>query len=621
MSFIFGQVSFGDAPADRDRFDALLLANHGRCTTAHVIDPTSRTCVAVASATGDGREGPIVAALDGELHERQALTQILQVRSDTPDATLVAAAWARWGHDMWANLLGDFAGLIHDPEHGRATLFRDHIGTRPLYWHWSGARLSVATHLPDLLALLPDRPTPKDAAIAAFLRRPSALTPYTLLTGVQSVRPGHAIIVEPSGPRQVRWWAPENVPEVRFKALEEYGAAFRDLTDRAIADRLRGTGSIGAHLSGGLDSTGVALLSAQQLAQTGRRLVATYSWSPELSSEAPDMGARDERPRILENCAAAGLSHRFGTLNGDAMRRFLTRPLEREGVADLLEELDVLELAKADDVDTLLSGWGGDEGFSAHAESIPAWMLAQGRLRGLFRLGRRQFGLRKAHRIAGFVWSSAIVPLLPDPLFDYFGSTSDLYQDRYISDHLARLSPLPERPGSARSRGDPMHDLRIKIEQQRHIGERMATWASWSAPYRITHRYPLTDRRLITFVLGLPPDVLWGDGQPRYMARAALRGRLRSQLSKFDPANERKRLNAARATWRLLAAEAAAGGFDGTCDWIKMDVLRADLARGPSGNDSKDLMAFIRIFPAMRIWHMAERFGALERPAKRRAAE
>lgn len=617
MSFIFGQVSFTDAPVDRERFYALSLTNHARCAPAHVMEDSAGACLAVASAAGQGGAGPVLAALDGALHDSVA---DLGNADGARDSTVVAAAWARWGQEMFSRLLGDYAGCVYDPGARRVALFRDHIGTRPLYWHWDGVRLSVASFLPDLLALLPHAPAPHEEAIAALLRVPTALTPYTLLSGIHSVRPGHAVMVDASGPQSLRWWVPEDVPDIRFKRRAEYAEAFRDLTDRAIADRLGGMGPIGAHLSGGIDSTGVALLGQQHLAQAGRGLGAVYSWSPALSPEAPDMGAMDERPRILEICEAAGLTPRFGRLTGEAKRAFFTRPLELDGPADLLEELDILDQAQADGMQTLLSGWGGDEAFSAHAVSVPAGMLAQGQLGALFRLARSHFGLRRPHRMAGFVWSRAIVPLLPDTLFDRFGPYSDLYQDIYISDRLARLPRLPDRPVGARLTGDPIRDLRAHIDQ-RHIGERMATWAAWSAPYGIEYRYPLTDRRLMDFVLGVPPDILWGDGRPRYLARTALTGRIKGRLSKSDPANEHKRLKAARGAWRIVAAEAAAGRFDGACDWLDMDTLRPDLQRGPSGDDTKDLMTFIRIFPALRIWHMAERFGAIDHPTKRRAAE
>ena len=98
-------------------------------------------------------------------------------------------------------------------------------------------------------------------------------------------------------------------------------------------------------------------------------------------------------------------------------------------------------------------------------------------------------------------------------------------------------------------------------------------------------------------------------------ARAALAGRTTGRIGKADPANERQRLRATRECWRILAAEEA----NGTCDWLDMESLRRDIARGPSGDDDADIRTVIRMMPAVRVWHMAERFGAVSRPPRRKA--
>jgi len=64
----------------------------------------------------------------------------------------------------------------------------------------------------------------------------------------------------------------------------------------------------------------------------------------------------------------------------------------------------------------------------------------------------------------------------------------------------------------------------------------------------------------------------------------------------------------------MLSTEATSGRFDGDCNWLDMDALRSVLLGGPSGDDVADLRRFARIHPAMRVWHLAERFGALSSP-------
>lgn len=618
MAAILGQIAFDDRPVESRRVRRALSNDLPRGAPPHLVCDTPRACLARRGGHSHETPGLPSVVLDGALHATEDLCERLGRPMETPEAILLAQAWSKWGESTPRQFLGDYAAVLHDEEADTAVLLRDHIGTRPLYWHWQNKRLSFVTFLPDLLALLPERPGPNEDAVAAFLRYPTAIGPYTMFEGIQAVQPGHSVVVDTSGPRVARWWHPEAARDIRFAHTAEYTTAFRNLVEQAVADRLPSIDStVGAHLSGGIDSTGVAIIAQQALMNRDRALRSVYSWSPALSPEAPDMGASDERPRVEEICTEAGLPVRFGTLSGKDQWSCLARHIEEEGLADVTDEFSILDHAHRDGVEVLLSGWGGDEGFSAHAHSLPAWHLSQRRYGQLLSLARANGGLRRPDLMAGLLWKYAVVPLLPDRIYgQVFPLTSPNRDNRYTSKALAARPPLAGLPSDPRLADDPRKHLRGLLDLH-HIGERMATWAAWSAPKGIEYRYPLTDRRLLEFIHGIPPEVLWGDGHSRYLARATLQGRFKGRLSKSDPANERKRLQALRGCWRILAQEAADGVFDGSCPWLDMPALRRDLLAGPSGDDQADVRLFIHIFPAMRVWHMAERFEVLERTPRK----
>ncbi len=616
MGSIVGQIGFGGGSVDRDRFRAALSRDPSATPPAPLCE-TPSACLARGGAGGEAA-GPVAVALDGALHGRDEITAALGAADTAGDAALIAAAWRRWGAECPSHLLGDHAIALHDAGAGRALLVRDHIGTRPLHWHWDGRLLSFATFLPALLALLPEAPGPDEEAIAAYLRWPIAIDDRTFFAGVRAVEPGCAVALDAEGPRVVRWWRPEEAPAVRYRDQRDYAAAFRELTERAVRDRLPEDAPVGAHLSGGVDSTLVALAAEAALAEGTRGLTGAYSWSPPVSETDPEI-EHDERARIAEICAEAGLAPRFSTKTGPDQRAFHARAFELEGLANVSDEFPVLAQAEADGARLILSGWGGDEAVSAHAQGVPAALLKRGRPRaalGLIRTVNR--GFRPLARSGRLLWRNTLLPLLPDPLYarfpyfaDYFGAGC------HISPHLAAL-PLDTRAFRRyRITGEPAADMAIHLRMG-HIGERMATWAAWSAPHGIEYRYPLTDRRLLEFVLGVPPEILWGNGRPRYLAWAALAGRTTGRVGKADPANERQRARARRECWRMLAAEEAAGAFDGDCPWLDMDSLRQAIRRGPSNDDQADLRTVIRMMPALRVWHMAERFGAVSKPTPRR---
>ena len=145
---------------------------------------------------------------------------------------------------------------------------RDPFGAWPLYW---SVRDSVVAMGANLRQLAGDRPEVDLEYVAEFLTRPfiptEAPCEQTAFRGVQRVRPGTMVVVGADGRSQCHscWdWA-SRLEDVREERLDDVADHFRSLLDRAVRERMRG-GRIGAHLSGGMDSSSVALLAQQALA-------------------------------------------------------------------------------------------------------------------------------------------------------------------------------------------------------------------------------------------------------------------------------------------------------------------------------------------------------------------
>lgn len=66
-----------------------------------------------------------------------------------------------------------------------------------------------------------------------------------------------------------------------------------------------------------------------------------------------------------------------------------------------------------------------------------------------------------------------------------------------------------------RGEGSPVESSR----DIRHLTQPMEHWAANAARYRIVYRYPLLDRRVVEFALGLPPEFFLHNGRSRWFAR------------------------------------------------------------------------------------------------------
>ena len=615
MGMILGRIAFDGRPVDeqmfRRAFDGL---RPGRCLRSDILVEGAAALGhhdtgLAGSAAQPLHDGPLTLVADARLYDRDDLAAALGLSAqDHSDAALILRAYRRWGADCLAHMNGDFGFAIHDRDKGEVFLARDHIGARPLYWARRGAEVLFATLLHGLTGFDDLQWPLSETRIARYLHDPDEFSAKSFIDGVTVVAPGHWVRLSPTGTTCHRWWDPAALPEERqgitLNAAQE---ELRHLTERAVRARLPANAPVGAHFSGGIDSTLITIMAARMLQASDTNLTAAYAWCPPVSETYPDMGPHDERHVISAQCDALGISQRYGAASGDTFDALVAQPMELQGTADLMDELPTIAQARDDGLGVMLSGWGGDEVFSSHGHGHLSWMLGKGRIGPVLRVARRQGGLRRPHRMAAFLWRAAIVPTMPDRLYQQFSPFLNLYDaGAFPSPEMKRIFRGMEHAPAVRLLADAdaySHALLLNG----HIGERMATWAAWSAPAGFEYRYPLTDRKLLEFMLGLPRDIRLGDGTGRFLARRAFADMLPKGVKKYDLVNEKRRFDNRQAWKRRLGMEIEQGRLDQPCPWLDMASLVATIQQDPPADKTLAIKEFARIFIAMRIYEMHAR--------------
>ena len=159
------------------------------------------------------------------------------------------------------------------------------------------------------------------------------------------------------------YWQPGQTPERRYARESDYVDEVRQLLRDAVACRVQGTvHGVGAHLSGGLDSSSVVVLAHRILQEAGR-CATGFSWAPPFSVLAPNdtPDKDDERPLVEAVAAAVSLPLRYTTPTPEHALAFARRDITRQPTTTLQLELSTSQDAASLGIRTLLSGWGGDE--------------------------------------------------------------------------------------------------------------------------------------------------------------------------------------------------------------------------------------------------------------------
>lgn len=193
------------------------------------------------------------------------------------DSEVLLKAYHHWGEAFVDRLHGMFAFAIAERATGRVVLGRDRLGVKPLYVSHTSARLRFASSLPALLAGGEVSADIDPLALQHYLTFHSVVPPpRTILAGAGKLAPATLEIVEPDGRRRTRrYWEPrfERRPDRSDWTVRDWEEATLDALRTAVRRRLVADVPVGVLLSGGLDSSVVVGL----LAEEGQAGLSTFS--------------------------------------------------------------------------------------------------------------------------------------------------------------------------------------------------------------------------------------------------------------------------------------------------------------------------------------------------------
>ncbi len=473
---------------------------------------------------------------DVRLDDRAALRHRLATAERPPapnasDAALLLQAFLAWDLDAFRRVLGDFACIVWDRRDRRLIAVRDPLGVKPLYSAvWSGG-LAVGNTLHTLLALPGVDARPDDQAIADFLLFDALRTPtVTPFRGIRALAPAHIHLWSPrpggtgSDPAALeaqvrRYWSfgdlgDSDLPTARFAAEDpgrDWVVAFRERLSAAVSDRVRGHRAA-VLMSGGLDSTAVALLAHQALSsqQPHQHLgLHTVVYDPLIEDREGHYAGT-----IARTLTAPHRIHRFGTRELFAGWDTLSpTPL----LTDRTLETATREIDRAllQDARIVLTGHGGDPvllpdvGYFVRQVRQLAWGRAWRYLRdGPRRSDRRLpplgvgtlMGLRRQRKDWGKGFPSWLAPRLV--------RTLDL-ESRWHDEGRKRLRLDADR---SRQLAAGFCNEWSPLFEQMDAGAR-------GLPLAFHH--PFFDLRLVTLIAHMPP-VPWC--VEKYLLREAMRG-------------------------------------------------------------------------------------------------
>jgi asparagine synthase (glutamine-hydrolysing) len=366
-------------------------------------------------------DGSITVVCNGEIYNHNELRDELMARGHVfktrSDVEVIVHLYEEVGASCIERLRGMFAVALWDERSQRLLIARDRLGIKPLFYARHAGGLQFASEMKAIVrAGLPGVELDTEA-LDRYLTFGYIPTPLTIYREIRKLEPGHLMIADASGVTTERYWQLrfEPIPDADEVAL---GRRFVELFEDAVRSHLMSDVSLGAFLSGGVDSSLVVALMAEMTSTPVKTFTIGFGGSAG--------GHMDERPY------ARMLSRRYGTTHTE----FEVHPNLEEVLDHVVEAFDepfaddsviptyyICKLARQS-VTVALTGLGGDELFGGY---------------------ERHLGLKLSagyDRLPSFVRRRMIGPLV--------NSLPERRDGHYTINHLKRFVRAAELPASRR---------------------------------------------------------------------------------------------------------------------------------------------------------------------------
>jgi asparagine synthase (glutamine-hydrolysing) len=421
------------------------------------------------------------------------------------DSEVVLAAFAEWGPQCFKHMRGMWGLVLLDAQQGTAVLCRDRLGIKPLYMWQSDGLLAVVSEIKQLVEIPGFRARRSEQAMTEYLATGYEDQRRSFFSGVDPVPPGTYLTLSTDGEvlssPQPYWWPEQVEPSVHDAA--QASEAFAAKLDECVRMHLRSDVPVGCTLSGGLDSSAIAVLVHSQ----GGRATALHTFTSMCSGDPAE--EREYVAAVLDGIRAAP---HFVTPSPqglmDDLNDFVWHHDEPVGSLSMYAGYCVARIIHTANVPVTLNGEGGDEILAGYWQSYFLYLRE---------LGRHGHVLTLAAHLAG--------ALLPDGNPALLGQIPVMLR-RYLARRkgLASLNGPPgvsevlQRALASKGQARRVHEIRMMYLP------RLLKWDDRnSMAFSIEGRYPFLDHELIELCLSFAPEILYYRGWTKWPLRRGLR--------------------------------------------------------------------------------------------------
>src|SRR5439155_3740304 len=411
----------------------------------------------------------------------------------------------------------------------RKSLFcaRDRFGIKPFYYAVVGNLFVFASEAKALLPFLPDIES-DPAALAEYLTFQYTIGEATLFRGIKQLPPGHLLTIENGTVRIRRYW------DVHYEIDYDHSPRYFqnrliELLDESVSLHLRSDVPVGAYVSGGLDSSLIALLAGK----TGRGIDDCFH------GRFTQFSGYDESD--YARLAVEQLGGRLHVVD-------ITSGHFRDHIDDVVYHLDfpvagpgsfpqfIVSQLAARHLKVVLGGQGGDEIFGGYARYLLAYFeqCIKAALDGTYKNGNfvvtiesivPNLGLLREYKpLMAEFWREGLFGGLDERYFRLVDRSTDMAEEvdwalldkPQVFDSFRAIFNNQDNVEKEAYFDKMTHfDFKCLLPALLQVEDRM------SMAHGLESRVPLLDHPLIEFLATVPADVKFEGGRMKHLLRRA----------------------------------------------------------------------------------------------------
>lgn len=220
-----------------------------------------------------------VLVYNGELYNTEELRKSLLEEGyffdSYSDTEVLLMSYIAWGVNCIKKFNGIFAFAIYDEEKERVFLARDQMGVKPLFYSINNKNIIFASEIKAILANpMVNAQIDREGITELFALGPAVAPGKAIYKNILEIAPANCLLISKENIKVWEYW--KVTLEENKETVEEAAEHVRLLLFDAIKRQLVGDVPICTFLSGGLDSSAISAIAAEDFRNRGK-ILDTYS--------------------------------------------------------------------------------------------------------------------------------------------------------------------------------------------------------------------------------------------------------------------------------------------------------------------------------------------------------